>query len=135
MVWNFNSCRWADHLAGPTIPQTYINAGIVNGQDPDQCWASEEAAAMNMIAASVPDHVFNCIKSKTNTHKVWNVVKAIYQTPLKMITVDLGKKLQSAKMDDDDDARVHLTQLQDLREQLASMGKNYDSDEFASILL
>jgi hypothetical protein len=135
MVWNINSRRWAEHLAGATLPQTYFAAGDINGQTPQQRWDSEEAAVMNMIAASVPDHVFNRIKSKTNTHEVWTAVKAIYQTRSKMITVDLGKKLQSAKMGDDDDARAHLTQLLDLREQLASMGKNYDSDEFASILL
>jgi hypothetical protein len=52
-----------------------------------------------------------------------------------MVTVDLGKKLQSAKLDNKDDARVHLIKLQDLREELASMGKVVDDNEFASILL
>ena len=52
-----------------------------------------------------------------------------------MITVDLGKKLQSAKLGDEDDACAHFTQLMDLQEQLASMGKTLDDNEFASILL
>jgi hypothetical protein len=87
----------------------------------------------NTVASSVPDHVFNRIKRKTITHEVWNALKAIYQTLSKMITVD--HKLQS-ELDDDEDARAHFTRLQDLREQLvSSMGKNYDNDEFASILL
>jgi hypothetical protein len=103
MVWNINSRCWAAHLTGATLPQTYIAAGDINGQTPQQRWDSEEAAMMNMIAASVPDHIFNCIKPKTNTHKVWTTIKAIYQTQSKMITVDLGKKLQSAKMGDNSD--------------------------------
>jgi hypothetical protein len=127
MIWNINSHHWAEHLAGATLPQTYIVAGDINGQTPQQCWDSEEVATMNMIAASVPDHIFNHIKSKTNTHEVWTAVKAIYQTWSKMITVNLGKKIQSTKMGDDNDAQAHLTLLLDLQEQLASMGKNYDT--------
>ena len=52
-----------------------------------------------------------------------------------MITVDLGKQLWNTKLGDDKDAHAHLTCLQDLREQLASMGKTIDDDEFASIIL
>jgi hypothetical protein len=118
-----------------TIPATYIAAGTINGLTPDQRWAAKEAAAKNMIAASVPDHVFNRIKNKTTTMEVWAAMKAIYQTRSKIITVDLGKKLQSARLGDEDDAHAHFTWLVDLREQLASMGKTLDDDEFASILL
>src|SRR6266702_4144127 len=52
-----------------------------------------------------------------------------------MITVDLGKKLQGTKLGNNEDAHIHLTILLDLQEQLASLGKNLDDDEFASILL
>jgi hypothetical protein len=135
MHWAFNSCLWSNHLMSTTIPATYIAAGTINGLTPDQRWAAKEAAAKNMIAASVPDHVFNRIKNKTTTMEVWAAMKAIYQTRSKIITVDLGKKLQSARLGDEDDAHAHFTWLVDLREQLASMGKTLDDDEFASILL
>ena len=52
-----------------------------------------------------------------------------------MITVDLSKQLLNTKLGDDEDARAHLTCLQDLQEQLTSMGKTIDDDEFASIIL
>jgi hypothetical protein len=133
MVLNFNARCWSEHLAGATVPQAYINVGDINGKTPQERWEAEEATAMDIIASSVPDHVFNRIKRKTNTHEFWNAVKAIYQTRSTMIAVDL--KLLSAKLEDDNDARAHFTTLQDLREQLASMVKNYDNDEFAAILL
>jgi hypothetical protein len=135
MTWAFSSRLWSDHLTGTTTPATYIAAGTINGLTPDQRWEAEEAAAKNMIAASVPDHVFNRIKNKTTAMEVWTAVKAIYQTRSKMITVDLGKKLQSARLGDEDDAHAHFARLVDLQEQLASMGKTLDDDEFASILL
>jgi hypothetical protein len=135
LTWAFNSRLWSDHLMGTTTPATYIAAGTINRLTPDQRWEAEEAAAKNMIAASVPDHIFNHIKNKTTAMEVWTTVKAIYQTRSKMITVDLSKKLQSARLGNEDDAHTHFTWLVDLQEQLASMGKTLDNNEFASILL
>ena len=135
MIWAFNSRQWDSHLTTTTIPTTYTAAGVVNGLDPNQRWNAEEAVAKNMMATSIPDHVFNRIKSKTSTMEVWNAIKALYQTRSKMITVDLGKKLQNTKLGDKDNAQAHFTQLMNLREQLASMGKTLNDDEFASILL
>ncbi len=104
MTWAFGSRQWVAHLTSSTAPTGY-NADL---------WQREEASAKNLIAASVLDHVFNCIKTKTSALEVWNAVKAIYQTRSKMITVDLGKKLQGTKLGNDEDARIHLTILLDL---------------------
>jgi hypothetical protein len=114
MDWAFNSRLWSNHLMSTTIPATYIAAGTINGLTPDQCWAAKEAAAKNMIATSVPNHIFNRIKNKTTTMEVWTAMKAIYQTRSKMITVDLGKKLQSTRLGDEDDACAHFAWLVDL---------------------
>ena len=104
MIWAFNSQWWSSHLTNTTTPAAYTAAGNINGLDPGQCWEAEEAAAMNLTATSVPDHVFNHMKSKMSTMEVWNVVKALYQSRSKMITVDLGTKLQNIKLGDEDNA-------------------------------
>src|SRR5487761_1616980 len=52
-----------------------------------------------------------------------------------LAVTDLGKKLQSAKCEEEDDVRSHFTKLSDLREQLSAMGKDIDDQEYASILL
>jgi gag-polypeptide of LTR copia-type len=135
MIWTFSSRRWSDHLTNTAITQAYIDAGNVNGQSPQTRWDAEEAAAKQLIASSVPDHVFNRIKTQTTTRDVWNTLRSLYQTRSKMIVVDLGKKLQGTKCNDDDDVRAHFTKLNDLREQLAAMGKTIDDDEYSSILL
>src|SRR5882762_7033078 len=90
---------------------------------------------MQIIAATVPDHIFNRIKSKPNTMELWEALKAIYQTKTKMSVVDLGQKLQNIRCDEDGNIHAHFNLLSDMREQLASMGKTTDDDEFASILL
>jgi hypothetical protein len=100
LLWAFTQRHWSDHLTSTGTPAAYTTAGPINGVDPDTRWANEEGTTMTLIAASVPDHVFNRIKTKTNTMEVWNAIKAIYQTRSKMITVDLGKQLSSTRLDD-----------------------------------
>jgi hypothetical protein len=132
MIWAFDNRSWSDHLTNDTVPVTWATIGTVTLQ---QQWTAEEASTKNLIAASVPDHVFNRIKTKTNTKDIWDAIKEIYQKRLKMITVDLGQKLQGTKLGDDEDVCTHFTYLSNMREQLASMGKTIDDNEFASILL
>ena len=109
MIWLFKSCLWSNHLTSAMITQPYIDAGNINSQTPPQCWAAEEAVANNMIATSVPDYIFTHIKNKTTTMEVWEAVNAVHQRRTRMIIVDLGKKLQNAKLNDDDDAHAHFT--------------------------
>ena len=135
ILWMIRQRQWLDHFSSASITPAYTAAGDINGVSPATHWANEESTIMTLIPASVPDHVFNRIKTKTNSFEVWNTIKAIYQTRSKMITVDLSKQLSNTKLGDDEDARAHLTRLQDLQEQLASMGKTNNDDEFASIIL
>ena len=95
----------------------------------------EEATAKQLIASSVPDHVFNQIKMQITATDVWNTLQALYQTRSKMIVVDLSKKLQNIKCSDDDDVCTHFTKLDNLHEQLSAMGKILGNNEYASILL
>ena len=88
-----------------------------------------------MLFASATTLYLLHAKSKTNTMEGWNTMKSIYQTRSKMHKVDLGKKLQNAKLGDEDDAHAHFTWLVNMREQLTAMGKNLDDNEFTSIVL
>ena len=133
MTWAFNLRGWSDHLTTSTVPAAYTAAGNINGQSPDQRWATEEAITKHMIAASVPDRIFHQIKSKTSTMEVWATMKAMHQS--KTITGHLQEILQSAKLQEAGNARAHFTGLLELREQLAAMGKSWDDNEFTSVLL
>ena len=135
MIWTFSSQQWGDHLTKTAITATYLIAGNINGQSPVARWNVEEAVAKQLIASSVPNHIFNRIKSQITTCNVWNTLQSIYQTRLKMIMVDLGKKLQGIKCADNEDVHTHFTKLNDLCEQLSAMGKILDDDKYASILL
>ena len=135
MTLAFKSRQWGNHLTSATIPPTYIAVGSVNGLTPDQRWEAEEATAMDVIASSVPDHIFNRIKNKTNVMEVWATMKSICQSRSETAITCLYNQLQGIKLEVEEDARAHLTKLSDLREKLASIGKIIDDVEFAYIIL
>jgi len=90
MIWAFDNKRWSEHLTSAVVPTTWAAIGTVT---PQERWDAEESSAKILIAASLPDHIFNRIKTKTNTKEIWDAIKEIYQKRSKMITVDLGRKL------------------------------------------
>jgi hypothetical protein len=85
------------------------------------------------IAASVPDSVFNKIKSSIHTKDAWDALKASFEGRSQMISVDLRRKIQSLKCGEDENVHTHLDNVANLREQLAAMGTTIPNS--ASILL
>ena len=80
VLWMIRQRQWLDHFSSASITPAYTAAGDINSVSPATRWAKKESTIMTLILASVPDHVFNRIKTKTNSFEVWNTIKAIYQT-------------------------------------------------------
>ena len=135
MTLTFRSHQWSLHFTTTTTPQSYTTAGDINGQTPGQRWSNEEDMAMDLIASTMPDQVFNHVKTHTTTMDMWNTIKVIYQTRSEVATIDLRLKLQGTKLADEGDAHAHISQLIDMREQLAALGGTLSDNEFAGTIL
>ena len=136
LIRTFNSRGLSNHLTSTTFPATHSIAGIVNSQSPKQRWEAEEVITKNWITATVPDPIWNQIKSKTTTKEVWEAMKAIHQPTSKKTTVDLRNELQTMKLDKEGNAHAHCKGLLDLQVQLAHFGWDWPQDkEFTYILL
>ena len=98
-------------------------------------WDNDEATAMHVIAASIPNSVFTSVKSKTNTQELWDALKALYKARTQMVLVKTSQQLQSTRCSEDDSVREHFDKLANLREQLAAMGKSVPDIEYASIIM
>ena len=88
-----------------------------------------------MIAALVPNSVFNKIKSSTQAKDGWDALKVSFKGRLQMIAVDLRRKIQSLKCGEDENVCTHLNNVANLHEQLATMGTTIPDSEYMSILL
>ncbi|KAF8261557.1 hypothetical protein EI94DRAFT_1478635, partial [Lactarius quietus] len=52
-------------------------------------WHSDQSVVKQFIASSVPDSVFNSIKSGNTAKEVWDMLKALYEGCTTLILVDL----------------------------------------------
>ena len=135
MVVTFRARQWSDHFTNTTTSPNYTAAGVINGHDPNQRWALDKDLAIDLISNTIPDQVFNRVKSHTTVMETWNTIKKIHQDRSKIATINLGLKMQGPKLTDDGDAIAHIQKLLDLCEQLAALGKNVVNNEFASTLM
>jgi len=69
--------RWHKHLTSVTVTQAYTNRGNVNGIAPDMRWEDDDEAVKALIMSSIPDELFNRIKSGVNAQAWWNSLKNI----------------------------------------------------------
>lgn len=132
-MWAIGSRALTEHLTETATTPTYVTVGTVNGVTPDMRWAIDQAVVKQLIAASVPDSVFNSIKSGTTAKDVWYALKRLFERRTLLITVDLSRRLSSTHCGEDESVREHFDKLAGIREQ--AMGKSISDDEFASILM
>ncbi|KAI0043511.1 hypothetical protein FA95DRAFT_1498500, partial [Auriscalpium vulgare] len=71
MIWGLTARLLEDHLTNDAMPTAYATAGTVNGHTPAERWRQGEATVKQCIASSVPDSIFNRIKSGTRAKDVW----------------------------------------------------------------
>ena len=126
--------RWTEHLTHTTVTATYINAGAKNGMTPAQRWDHDETIIKYLITSSVPDSIFNRIKSGTHVKDVWDTLKKSLEDRAQNLLMDLTKRIQNTKCTEGN-VRTHFNQLVDMREQLAALGQCIADHEFATILL
>jgi len=89
MSWAMGSQMLSEHLTNATMPQAYSNSGMVNGVAAPAQWAYGEATVKQAITTSVPNSIFNHIKSSTCAKDVWDALKALFEGRTQMIVMDL----------------------------------------------
>ena len=135
MLWAVDSRDLSQHLTSASMTQTYIDAGNIGTLTPQMRWNHDQAAVKQLIAISVPDTVFNSIKAGATAKDVWDALKKLYEGRTMLITIDLGRRLQTTRCGEEENVREHFERLAGMREKLAAMGKSIPDDEYASILL
>ena len=125
--------RWQEHLISATVTQAYRDRGDVNGVAPNMRWEDDDEAVKGLIMTSIPDKIFNRIKTGASAQVWWDSLKDICEGRSRSLLIDLG---QNTRCGDDDDVRAHFAKLANFREQLAAMGQSAVSDQqYADILI
>jgi len=127
--------RWQDHLTSARVTQAYRDRGDVNGIAPNMRWEDDDEAVKALVMSSIPDELFNRIKSGATAQAWWDSLKDICEDRSRSLSIDLRQKLQNTRCGDDDDVRAHFAKLANFREQLAAMGQSVPDQQYADILI
>ena len=98
-------------------------------------WEDDDEAVKHLIMNSIPDEMFNRIKTGTNAKDWWDELKKICEGRSRDLRIDLSRKLQNTPCAEDDDVRAHFAKLANYREQLAALGETISDDQYANTLL
>jgi hypothetical protein len=107
----------------------------MNGVALIMCWEDNDEAVKALIMSSIPDELFNWIKSGVNVQAWWNSLKSICEDQSWSMSINLRGKLQSACCGEDNDVRAHFAKLTNYHEQLVAMGQSIPDQQFADILI
>ena len=137
------------HLDGmaakPIEPQDVTDAaGTVTRPKPEEIetykkdlreWTQNRAIAMQQIASTIPDTLYLRIKGKGTVKDAWDALTKEFETRSRMFTIDLRRRLQDERCNDQGDVRAHFETMRALREDLASLGEAISDSDFATMLL
>ena len=98
-------------------------------------WEMEENIVKQALASVIPDSLFIEVRRKETATLMWDAVRDQREKKSRMVTIDMRRKLQSEKCNEQGDVRTHLIKLQTMREDLASMGGLISDEDFTSIIL
>ncbi len=68
-------------------------------------------------------------------NEVWDNLKALFEGKSRTILVDLGRKLQATHCGEDDDVQAHFSNLANLHDKLAVLGRTVGNDKYIMVLI
>jgi hypothetical protein len=126
-----------DHLTNATMPESYADAEAVDGETPARRWRRDDATAKLYIAASLHESTFERAVRKSTAKEAWDTLQKTvgHKHRIGLAVARLERKLFNKRCGDHEDVRSHFKKLDDLRSQLAGLGKCLSDNEFSYILL
>ena len=124
-----------DHLTNDAITQNYVSAGDIGGLKPEQRWTADKIAVNQIFCATIPDPVFNEIKSTYEPKGIWEKLKELFEEKSRSLLVNQWRKIQKTRVGEDGDVRAHLEKLAYLRENLSSLGRTISDAKYISVIL
>ena len=135
IVWTLQGSTISEHLKLDTPSAKYTALGTQNSLTPAAQWKKEEGDIMAVFAQTLPDTTFNKIKGSANIKATWDGLKALYRDCSKALIANIIWQFQNKCYGEDESICAHFESFADLREQLASMGKEVDDENYTDTLM
>ena len=83
----------------------------------------------------IPDLLYLKIGGKPMVKEAWDLLKSDFEKRSRMFTVDLRRRLQDERCEDNGNIRTHFDTMHTMHEDLAVLGDNLNDEDFSAMLL
>lgn len=108
---------------------------MVRFEKEDAVWRCGEGIVKQLIAGTIPDSLFIKVWTRTSAYEMWSTLSSKFQNKLRMVSVNLHRRLQDARCGEKEDLWTHFTKLHLMCKTLAAMGHPPTNDDFYAIIL
>src|SRR6266850_3850815 len=135
LKWAMQANSFNNHAEVSSPSAEYTALGTVGGVTSAARWAKEENAIKLILGSTLPDTMFNRIKTMANMHDAWEILKWVFKEQSKVLVADVIQRFRNKRCEEDESVRNHFKYLTDLREQLAVMAKAVTDEDYTDTLL
>ena len=98
-------------------------------------WMQKEAIVTQQIASTIPDSLYLKIKGKKSVKEAWDLLKDDFEKRSRMFTIDLRRRLQEERCEENGNIRAHFDTMRTMREDLVALGDSISNSDFTAMLL
>ena len=103
--------------------EEYVNSVVVvPANDQKNKYKAKQGKARRLIIDGVRDHVVSHLQGKDTTREMWEALSSLYEGSSEQWKMYLEQKLQRTLMQKGEGVNLYLQRLQDIRDQLATVG-------------
>jgi len=81
-------------------------------------WIQKEAIVLQQIASTIPDSLYLKFKGKDTVKEAWDSLKSDFEKRSQMLMIDLRRRLQDKRCENNGNIRTHFDTLRAMREDL-----------------
>jgi hypothetical protein len=93
--WTITMRGLGDHLTHDKVTQKYKDTSKVGGLKPEQRWTADKIAVNQILSVTIPDLVFNLIKTTYEPKDVWEKLKTLYEWKSRSIWWTWGRSFRT----------------------------------------
>ena len=108
---------------------------ITTYQDDLKEWFQKEAIVSQQIASTIPDSLYLKIRGKPTVKEAWDLLRSDFEKRSRMFMVDLRRRLQDERCDDNANIRTHFDTMRTMREDLAALGDDLGDEDFSAMVI
>ena len=98
-------------------------------------WLQKEAIVSQQVASTIPDSLYLKIRRKPTVKEAWDLLKSDFEKRSQMFMVDLRRRLQDERCDDNGNIHTHFDTMHTMRKDLTALGDDLNDEDFSTMLL